>query len=141
MTALTQDRPTPERDGRRVSDPLAAAAVIYAGALYVLDSAGAAAAATAAATTPVRAVATARASAAAGDSRVEGALGVFRFDNGSGAAELTRADIGATAYVVDDQTVGATGTCVAGPVFDVDDAGVWVHVGAAVAPAAAPPAG
>ena len=51
MTALTQDRPTPERDGRRVSDPLAAAAVIYAGALYVLDSAGAAAAATAAATT------------------------------------------------------------------------------------------
>ena len=58
------------------------------------------------------------------------ALGVFRVDNGSGAAELPRADIGATAYVVDDQTVGATGTCVAGPVFDVDDAGVWVRIGA-----------
>ena len=128
MTALTQDRPTPERDGRRVSDPLAAAAVIYAGALYVLDSAGAAAAATAAATTPVRAVATARASAAAGDSRVEGALGVFRFDNDGDA--ITRADIGATVYVVDDQTVAKTGTAKAGVVVDVDEAGVWVRIGA-----------
>lgn len=128
MTALTQDRPTPERDGRRVSDPLAAAAVIYAGALYVLDSAGAAAAATAAATTPVRAVATARASAAAGDSRVEGALGVFRFDNDGDA--ITRADIGATVYVVDDQTVAKTGTAKAGVVIDVDEAGVWVRIGA-----------
>ena len=130
MTALTQDRPTPERDGRMVSDPLADGVTLYAGGMYVLDGDGNATPATAAAFTPVRAVATARASAAAGDSRVEGALGVFRFDNGSGAAELTRADIGATAYVVDDQTVGATGTCVAGPVFDVDDAGVWVRIGA-----------
>ena len=129
MTALTKDRPTPEREGRLVADPLAAAAVIYAGALYVLDSAGAAAAATAAATTPVRAVATARASAAAGDSRVEGALGVFRFDNGSGAAELTRADIGGDAFVVDDQTVAKTGTAKAGVVVDVDEAGVWVRIG------------
>ena len=128
MTALTQDRPTPERDGRRVSDPLAAAAVIYAGALYVLDSAGAAAAATAAATTPVRAVATARASAAAGDSRVEGALGVFRFDNDGDA--ITRADIGSDAFVVDDQTVAKTGTAKAGVVVDVDEAGVWVRIGA-----------
>lgn len=128
MTALTQDRPTPERDGRRVSDPLAAVAVIYAGALYVLDSAGAAAAATAAATTPVRAVATARASAAAGDSRVEGALGVFRFDNDGNA--ITRADIGGDAFVVDDQTVAKTGTAKAGVVVDVDEAGVWVRIGA-----------
>ena len=127
MTALTQDRPTPERDGRRVSDPLAAAAVIYAGALYVLDSAGAAAAATAAATTPVRAVATARASAAAGDSRVEGALGVFRFDNDGDS--ITRADIGSDAFVVDDQTVAKTGTAKAGVVVDVDEAGVWVRIG------------
>ena len=130
MAALTQDRPTPERDGRLVSDPLADGVTLYAGGMYVLDGDGNATPATAAATTPVRAVATARASAAAGDSRVEGALGVFRFDNGSGAAELTRADIGATAYVVDDQTVAKTDTAKAGVVVDVDEAGVWVRIGA-----------
>ena len=49
MAALTQDRPTPEREGRLVSDPLAANAVVFAGALYVLDAAGNATPATAAA--------------------------------------------------------------------------------------------
>ena len=131
MAALTQDRPTPERDGRLVSDPLADGVTLYAGGMYVLDDDGNATPATAAAFTPVRAVATARASAAAGDSRVEGALGVFRFDNGSGAAELTRADIGVAAYVVDDQTVAKTGGAAkAGVVIDVDEAGVWVRIGA-----------
>ena len=37
MSALTQDRPTPEREGRLVSNLLAAAAAIYAGAMYVLS--------------------------------------------------------------------------------------------------------
>ena len=127
MAALTQDRPTPEREGRLVSDPLADGVTLYAGGMYVLDGDGNATPATAAATTPVRAVALARASQPDGDQRVEGALGVFRFDNDGNA--ITRADIGRNAFVVDDQTVAKTGTAKAGVVVDVDEAGVWVRIG------------
>ena len=127
MTALTQDRPTPEREGARVSDPLAAGAVIYGGGMYVLDAAGNAVAATASAAKPVRAVALARATQSAGDQRVHGALGVFRFDGGTA---FKRTDIGVDAFAADDQTVAKTGTCKAGVVIDVDDAGVWVRIGA-----------
>lgn len=128
MTALTQDRPTPEREGRMVSDPLADGVTLYAGGMYVLDGDGNATPATAAATTPVRAVALARASQPHGDQRVDGALGVFRFDNDGDS--ITRADIGRNAFVVDDQTVAKTGTAKAGVVVDVDEAGVWVRIGA-----------
>ena len=128
MAALTQDRRTPEREGRLVSDPLADGVTLYAGGMYVLDGDGNATPATAAAANPVRAVALARASQPHGDQRVEGALGVFRFDNDGNA--ITRADIGGDAFVVDDQTVAKTGTAKAGVVIDVDEAGVWVRIGA-----------
>lgn len=129
MAALTQDRPTPEREGRMVSDPLADGVTLYAGGMYVLDGDGNATPATAAATTPVRAVALARASQPHGDQRVDGALGVFRFDNDGDS--ITRADIGSDAFVADDQTVAKTGgTAKAGVVVDVDEAGVWVRIGA-----------
>lgn len=129
MTALTADRNTPRREGVQVSDPLAANAVIYAGALYALDATGNAVPATAAGNR-VRAVAQARAVQADGTERVDGARGVWRFTNSAGAAELKRADIGGVAYVADDQTVSKTGTAIAGLVFDIEDGEVWVDVGA-----------
>lgn len=129
MTALTQDRTTPECNGRLVSDPLATGTTIYAGAMYVLDSSAKATPATAAATTPVRAVAQTRAVELAGDTHIDGALGTFCFDNASGAAALTRTDIGNTCYALGDCTVKKTGTCAAGTVLDVTDRGVWVRVG------------
>lgn len=56
--------------------------------------------------------------------------GVFCFDSAGGADAITFDDIGATCYVVDDQTVAltnGTGTrSVAGKIHDVDAAGVWV---------------
>ncbi len=129
MAALTQDRPTPEREGRMVSDPLADGVTIYAGGMYVLDADGNATAAHADAIPPVRAVAVARASQPHGDQRVDGALGVFRFDNDGDS--ITRADIGSYAFVVDDQTVAKmNGGAKAGVVVDVDEAGVWVRIGA-----------
>jgi len=129
MAALTQDRRTPEREGRLVSDPLADGVTLYAGGMYVLDGDGNATPATADAANPVRAVALARASQPDGDQRVDGVLGVlFRFDNDGDA--ITRADIGSDAFVVDDQTVAKTGTAKAGVVVDVDEAGVWVRIGA-----------
>lgn len=129
MTALAKDRPTAQRAGDLVADPIAAAATIFAGSMYVLDASGDATPATAAATTPVRAVARKRAVQADGDV-VEGELGVFRFENSAAAAAITRAEIGAVCYAADDQTVKKAGTCAAGTVVDVDDAGVWVRVGA-----------
>lgn len=132
MTALTKDRPTPERAGHLVSDPLAVGVTLHAGGMYVLDAQGDATPATAAATTPVRAVARKRAALADGDERTDGALGVFCFANSAGAAEVLRTDIGANAFAADDQTVARTGTCIAGEIVDVDDSGVWVRIGTRV---------
>lgn len=129
MTALTQDRLISEREGRFVSDPLAASAVIFSGAMYVLDASGDAIPATSVSTATVRAVALQRADATE-DPAVEGSLGLFCFDSVTGAGAVTRADIYRSCYVADDQTVQKTGTCKAGTVIDVDACGVWVRVGA-----------
>ena len=69
---------------------------------------------------------------AAGDLRVETRRGVFPFANSASTDEITRADIGNSAYIVDDETVAKTnGTStrsVAGVIRDVDDSGVWVEI-------------
>ena len=41
---------------------------------------------------------------------------------------LDRTDIGASVYVVDDNTVGATGTLIAGKLLDIEPAGAWVEI-------------
>lgn len=131
--ALSADRNTPRRAGVQFRDPVAAAKVIYAGALYALDASGNAIPAVAAGTAHARGVAQARAdnsAGAAGAASVEGERGVFRFANSAAAAEIKRTEIGAVAYIADDETVSKTGTAIAGLVVDVDADGVWVDVGA-----------
>jgi hypothetical protein len=56
--------------------------------------------------------------------------GIFRFNNATSGAALTRAHIGKACFVVDDNTVGNTSThkVVAGLVVDVDADGVWVDL-------------
>ena len=57
--------------------------------------------------------------------------GVFLFDNGTSSEELTAADIGAAAYIVDDHTVGKVGgtnKIPAGIVIDVTADGVAVEI-------------
>jgi hypothetical protein len=58
--------------------------------------------------------------------------GIFPFANSANADAISRANIGATVYVVDDQTVALTnGTntrSAAGRVYDVDADGVWVEI-------------
>ena len=57
--------------------------------------------------------------------------GVFLFDNGTSSEELTVADIGGAAYVVDDHTVGKVGgtnKIPAGIVIDVTADGVAVEI-------------
>lgn len=55
---------------------------------------------------------------------------LWRFDNSGGADQITLADVGKSAYIVDDQTVaktdGGNARSVAGTVRDVDTQGVWI---------------
>jgi hypothetical protein len=134
--ALTTDINNPRRDGVQFGDPVAAGAVIYAGALYALNATGFAVPAGTAGAGIARGVAEARADntgGADGDISVAGRAGVFRFDNSASTDLIARADIGATAYVVDDDTVAKTDNSgarkAAGTIVDVDDVGVWVRVG------------
>lgn len=67
---------------------------------------------------------------AAGAVTVPVNVGIYAFANSAAADAIARKDIGLPCYGVDDQTVAlthATNTrSVAGTIFDVDAAGVWV---------------
>ena len=133
MAALTKDRNTPEGLGDVRNPGVAAATIIHAGSLVMLDGGYAKPAATA-----VGKVALGRAekrvdnsAGADGDLRATVKRGIFRWANSAAADEIAAADIGGTAYIVDDQTVaktdgGATRSA-AGKIHDVDAKGVWVE--------------
>lgn len=132
--ALTKDRNTPVRDGENITHPVAATKKIYAGSLVVLNATGYAEPGSTA--TTLTAIGRAEAqvdngSGANGAETITVKRGVFRFDN-AGADAVTRAEIGASCYIVDDHTVAKTdgsGTrSVAGKVIDIDSAGVWVEI-------------
>lgn len=136
MAALTADRNTPARSPEEIVLPAAAAKKFFAGALAALDAAGRATPGATATTLKGlgRVEATIDNSAgAAGDVSVKIRRGTFRWNNSAAADAITTADIGADAYIVDDQTVAkthATNTrSVAGKIMDVDAQGVWVRSG------------
>lgn len=134
MAALTQDRNTPSRHGDRRSFPVAAATKLFAGALAALNASGYAVPGSTA-TTLVAVGRTSKpadnSSGGAGDIRVEVDCGIFRFDNSGGGDAIAVTDIGATCYIVDDQTVaktnGSNTRSAAGRIHDVDALGVWVR--------------
>ncbi|MFH0299814.1 hypothetical protein AAFX91_21785 [Bradyrhizobium sp. 31Argb] len=134
MTALAADRMTPRRAATDVYHyDVKGAAKIYAGALTVLNAGYAAPGSVATGLVAVgRAEHYADNSAGTnGDIKVKVRAGIFRFANSAAADQITRAEIGANCYVVDDQTVaktdGSAARSVAGKVVDVD--GVWVATG------------
>lgn len=134
MSALSANRNTPRREGVRNTDPVAAAKHIFAGSLVCLDASGNATPGATATTLTARGRAEEEvdnSAGAAGDLTVTSIPGTFRFAN-SGADPIDRADIGGTAYIVDDQTVAATdgssSRSAAGRIIDVDSAGVWVEI-------------
>jgi hypothetical protein len=129
MAAATEGVNTPRRDGVQFSDPAAAGAKIYVGTLVALDASGNAVPATAGGKA-VRGVAehdVDNTAGGVGDKVVSSRQTVYRFESST----LTRTDIGAIAYVADNQTVAKTGTAIAGLVVDVDINGAWVDVSAA----------
>ncbi|GEO82277.1 hypothetical protein [Pararhodospirillum oryzae] len=129
MAALTSDRDTPSRDGKTYGYPIKAGAVIFAGALVMLDADGWAVPASEATTlTPAgRAARSATGGATDGAATVVVERGVFRWAN---AGDITRAHLGDPAHAVDDQTVAATATgrSACGVIRDIDSLGVWVEV-------------
>lgn len=135
MTALAADRATPRRAGTNKSLPVAANAVIFQGAIVAVSTTAPGYATKGATSTTLRGVGVARNRAdntggADGAKSVEVETGTWAFANSAAADLITRADIGAACYMVDDQTVAKTnggGTrSVAGIVSDVDAYGVWV---------------
>lgn len=133
MTALAAPRNTPRIERNKRVFPLAANTKIYAGAMVALNVASNAAPVSSA--TGLKGVGRAEATVdnstgAAGALSIEVRLGTFRFENSAAADLITRADIGADAYGVDDQTVAKTSASntrsVVGKIHDVDAQGVWV---------------
>ncbi len=134
MSALTADRDTKERNGSKLSLPVAASVTCYAGGLAARDGNGRAT--PGAAATTLRGVGrfaeTVANGSTAGTVNVEIDKGIFRFGNSSSSDAISTANIGADCYIVDDQTValtnGSSTRSVAGKIHDVDAIGVWVDM-------------
>ncbi len=135
MTALSADRNPIIRDGNEYVYPVAASVTCRTGGIAVLDASGnckPAVAATGLITCGYFAETLANgATAAAVSVRVR--RGVVRLENSAAGDAITKAEIGDTCYLVDDQTVAKTdGTgarSAAGKVMDVDTVGVFVQLG------------
>lgn len=135
MTVLTADRDTPNRAGTHFSFPAKGGVLFYVGAIAAIDTATGFLTKGASSTTLKGAgiVQEQIDNTAGTDGLVNVPLrrGLWRVANSAGADQLTLKDIGATAYIVDDQTVAktdGTGTrSVAGIVRDIDPAGVWIE--------------
>ena len=133
MAALTNERNTKRRPGSLRTVPVAAGVKIFNGALVVVDATGYGRPGRVSTTDKALGRATEtvdNTAGAAGDLAVTVETGVFAYGNSAAADLVARKDIGANAYIVDDQTVALTdGTAtrsVAGKIFDVDSDGVWI---------------
>jgi len=135
MTALTKARTPSKTIGQFFTYPVAAAKVLYKGALVCLNSSGYA--------TP-GAVSTSLIAVGVAEDTVDNTDGdngdlnvlvhecVVAFENSAGGDEITIADIGSVCWIVDDQTVAKTSNSntrsVAGFVRQVDGTDVFVQL-------------
>lgn len=134
MTALTADRDTVSRAGLLFSYPAKSGVLFFVGAIAAIDTATGLITKGAASTTLKGAgiVQEQIDNTAGADGAVNVTIrrGQWRVANSAGADQLTLKEVGATAYIVDDQTVAKTdggGTrSIAGTVVDIDPGGVWV---------------
>jgi hypothetical protein len=128
MANLTKARITAQlaSGGMSFADPVAAATKLFQGGMVGLDGSGnAVKAAPAVATMRGVAMDTAdNTDGSAGDIKVTVKRGAFLFSQ----TGLDRTDIGADVFVVDDNTVGASGTLIAGKLLDIEPAGAWVEI-------------
>ena len=135
MAALAADRNTPQRDSVDFSFPVAASTKLWAGSLACINASGyltKGAVATTLKTVGVVQVTTDNTAGANGAVSARVRRGCFRFANSSAGDLIALSDVGASCYVVDDQTVaktnGSSTRSVAGTIRDVDADGVWVDI-------------
>lgn len=133
MTVLAADRLTPERRNKQFSFGVEAATKIFAGSIVCLNAAGNATKGITSTTLKTVGVAIEQAdnsAGAAGALQVPVERGLFRFANSAAGDAIALANVGASCYIVDDQTValtsGGSTRSIAGTVRDVDAQGVWV---------------
>jgi hypothetical protein len=138
MAALAANRDTREAIGDNLEYGAAANAVLFVGALAVINAAGfLAAGATALGLRAAGRVEEYLSNAGGANGAVRGKVkpGIFRYDN-LGADLITIADIGNDCFIADDQTVartnGANTRSLAGKIINVEAAGVWVKIGFAI---------
>lgn len=133
MSALTSGRNTARRELNHIAATVDDGSTVYAGGMITLLTADGTAvpAGTASAGNVVGVAET----TVTGDGTLTVSLGIgcYRFDNSASTDEIKAADVGAIAYIVDDQTVAKTDNSgarkIAGAIAAVDDIGVWVQVG------------
>lgn len=143
MAALTKERDTPSRGAADYVQPLRMKGntKIYAGAGVSTDATGYAVPAGDVAATQFvgRANATVDTTAAGPDGlladgikQIEVAVGIFEWNNPSGANQLTQVDVGKLAYVLTDneftRAAGTTNSRIGGRVYDVDVANAKVSI-------------
>ena len=134
MAALTTDRNTLTKEGVQFGYPVKAATTIFAGAMAAIDATGFLVPAAAVVAHKVVGPAIDRynnSAGANGDIKGECRRGVAALYNNSAAGDLIAlTDVGASCYVVDDNTVAKTSATstrpVAGKIVDVVAQGVWV---------------
>lgn len=134
MTAATNDRDTQEVRGLSRAFPLEASTLIYSGTMVAVNAAGnLVRGATGAALKCVGVVQRRydNTGGAAGNLTGEVKAGVFGpFANSAGGDLVGNGDVGTDCFMADDQTVAKTSATntrsVAGRVWQVDAAGVWV---------------
>lgn len=142
MAALTAPRMTPQADPIHAvpgySSPtgydVAANVTIYPGAIVMKNAAGDATPGAAA----TGQIALGRAETLVTNGATPGAVkisvrhGVFQYENSSAGDAITKADIGADCFIVDDQTVaktnGSSTRSRCGKIMAVDAQGVWVLI-------------
>lgn len=135
MTAITTERDTQRRLGDRAAHPVLANTKVLAGTIAALTAAGYAQGGATATTLKAVGVfdeTVDNTGGSSGDVKANVRRdGWFRFANSAAADAITIADIGNSAYIVDNQTVAKTdGTgarSVAGKIRDVDATGVWIE--------------
>jgi hypothetical protein len=134
MAALAADRNTPFRDSLEFGFPVAASTKLWGGCIACINSSGYLTKGAVSTTLKTVGVVRGTVDNSAG---ANGALtakvrrGCFRFGNSASGDLIALADVGASCYVVDDQTVaktnGSSSRSVAGIIRDVDADGVWVE--------------
>lgn len=130
--ALSKGRNTKRRMSAIRTVPMKGATTIYGGGIVVVGSDGFARPARVATTDKAlgRARKTVVNTGADGAETIDVETGCFAYANSSAGDLIARTDIGATAYLVDDETVaktnGSNTRSAAGPIFDVDADGVWI---------------